>query len=660
MNITELLAEADARAAKGQIPLAEAFYRQVLDQIPLHPAALFGLGRLALERADPAQAEAFFAGAVRGMPGHPAYRVYHGMALRQLDVLDQAIITFQAAIRLVPDAVQPWLGLIDCLLARQDWPQARAMIGQAQQHGVTVAPLLTALGQGLARAGLTGEAEQAYGDAIAMDPAEQAAWLARASLHLKNRQLADALRDARQAVALDEGDARALVVLAAVLRAHQDLVGAIAAARQAVQLSPRLVDACAELGTLLHQAGEDAEGATHLLTAYRMAPHRLDVAYNLAACFMAAEDYPQAGQLYRQCAEAKPDWRDARTNLGVALLRQGRLSEAEVILQQAVAIPEVADAAGSPEARYNLAWVQLLQGNFRAGWQNYEARWDLPDFSSPRRPLPVPLWTGQADPALHLLLHAEQGLGDSLQMMQLVAQARQRVGRVTLEVPPALYRLALAVAGVDQVVMADLSDPARLPVPCDAHAPLMSLPLLLGLGLSDLPRATAYLNAPVPTSALCLPDSPLPRVGFVWAGSPDNKIDRYRTIPWPLFAPLAAGTGCAPWSLQWGQPPPEGINSCMAAVKDMADTASVIAQLDLVIGVDTAVLHLAAAMGRPAWMLIPFAPDYRWLATGDGSPWYPSLRLFRQHRSGAWADVVAEVRHALSGWVSEWGSGRIG
>lgn len=655
-QLAELIAEADQRRKKGQAVLAQRLYVHVLDLAPSHPPALYGLGALAAEAGCMDQAESLLAAAVALVPGHPGYQTLYGATLQLLGKTEQALSAFQAAQRLVPDAMQPVAGMVQCLIRAQRFSEVGAVIAQAQAHGVDGAPLWASLGQVLKSAQQWDAAEDAFSQAIAANPAEALGWQGRASLRLSRRQIAQALMDGQKAVELAPERADVWVLLAAILRATDDLPAALAACKRALEIAPAHVDGLAQFGTLLNQTGQDSAALEALQRAYQAAPDRLDIVYNLAGCLIGAEQYAQAEPLYQQCVEQKPLWRDAWTNLGVSRLRQGALETAEHALQQAVMMPEtegISETAGLPEARYNLAWVQLLRGNFRDGWRSYEARWTLPNFSSPRCPFPVPLWDGAVNPTLHLFLHAEQGLGDTIQMLHLLPLVQARVGRVTIEVQSPLVRLVQALPGLDRVVVRHSGqDPAVLPVACDAHAPLMSVPFLLGLDLGDLPVSPRpYLTAPPAHGALDLGKASRPRVGVVWAGSPDNKIDRYRTIPWPTFAPLAASADVEVWSLQLGVQPPQGLRGCMEHVQDMADTASLLMQMDLVIGVDTSVLHLAAALGRPSWMLIPFAPDYRWLEAGERSSWYPSLRLFRQPKTGDWESVVAQVLEEQADWL---------
>jgi hypothetical protein len=301
-----------------------------------------------------------------------------------------------------------------------------------------------------------------------------------------------------------------------------------------------------------------------------------------------------------------------------------------------------------------MAW--LLLGDYERGWAEYEWRWrtgemHLPSFAQPR-------WDGAPLGGRTVLLYAEQGLGDALQFVRYAPLVRQRGGRVIVACRAPLLRLLAGCAGIDR-----LADQAGDLPAFDVYAPLLSLPHLLGTTLATVPAAVPYLHA---DPALVerwrgeLAAGPAFRVGIGWQGSPLHPADRRRSVPVSFFRPLAAVPGVRLYSLQkgtgaeqlggpHGRFPAEDLSPRLA---DFADTAAVMKNLDLVITVDTALAHLAGALGLPVWVALPFAPDWRWLTGRDDSPWYPTARLFRQPRAGAWAEVfgalAAELRRLVT------------
>ncbi|MCU0665330.1 MAG: hypothetical protein MUC50_23760, partial [Myxococcota bacterium] len=289
------------------------------------------------------------------------------------------------------------------------------------------------------------------------------------------------------------------------------------------------------------------------------------------------------------------------------------------------------------------------------GWQTYEWRRQIPEIPICRFALPQ--WDGQSHPDKVLLLHAEQGLGDSLQFIRFASFARQRVGRLVFLCHPPLLRLFSRVPGIDALV--PLGEP---PPPCDMHLPLLSLPWVLGAVSSELGCRTPYLSpepALVEAFAMRLSSIPRPRVGICWQGNPSYRDDKNRSIPVRHFLPLLeAGVELVSVQKNHGLEQlacadPEGRVLNLGPALDLergafVDTAAVLANLDLLITSDTAMPHLAGALGVPVWCLLPHVPDWRWGLKGDRTPWYPTMRLFRQTRPGDWDGVFASVRTALA------------
>ncbi|MBN8900549.1 MAG: tetratricopeptide repeat protein, partial [Rhodospirillales bacterium] len=339
-------------------------------------------------------------------------------------------------------------------------------------------------------------------------------------------------------------------------------------------------------------------------------------------------------------------------NLGLLLQELGQLDEAEAVCR--AALDQDPDRI---EARVNLALLLLARGDYVEGWRAYESRLLLPGAQT-RRFL-QPQWTGATPPdGRTILLHAEQGFGDTLQFCRYAPLLAAAGARVLLEVPPALVRLAKTLTGVAAVVTA--GDP--LP-PFDLHCPLMSLPVAFGTTLDSIPHSLPYLQADPVQEAdwrQALAQVPGRRIGLVWAGSArlDHPhaaaLDRRRSVSLAALAPLAAIPACSFISLQLGvaaaQPSPPGmqLHDPTTHLHDFADTAAVIAALDAVVSVDSAVAHLAGAMGKPVFLLNRFDTCWRWLHGRDDSPWYPTLRQFRQPARHDWATPITQLAQALA------------
>jgi hypothetical protein len=295
----------------------------------------------------------------------------------------------------------------------------------------------------------------------------------------------------------------------------------------------------------------------------------------------------------------------------------------------------------------------LLLGRLVEGFEEYEARFTTKQGLADRRYFAQPIWSGEPIVGQTVLLHAEQGLGDTIQFVRYVPFVAERDARVLLEVEAPLARLVHSVEGVSKVIVRGEAPPGF-----DVHAPLLSLPRAVGTVLSTIPARVPYLAPPPEAQTRWLsrlPKTQCRRIGIVWAGNPRQPNDRRRSVPFPALAPLWELPDVRWVSLQVGPRSQdllavrEGLIDDLAPeLDDFAETAAAVLRLDLVIAVDTAAAHLAGALGIPTWIMLPFASDWRWLCTGDRSPWYPSVRLFRQNADRSWAPVVEAIARAIA------------
>jgi hypothetical protein len=312
----------------------------------------------------------------------------------------------------------------------------------------------------------------------------------------------------------------------------------------------------------------------------------------------------------------------------------------------------------SAEARAFLGLIHLKQGNFRRGLSEYESRWGTPYGLRFRRTFSQPLWKGEPLEGSRILLYAEQGMGDTLQFVRYVPLVAARGAKVVLEVQPRLHRLLAQTPGAAEVICRGEALPEF-----DWQCPLLSLPLALGTELNTIPAKIPYLY-PDPAQAKAWrqqwSENSL-RIGLAWAGNPLHPHEFWRSTPLEQLAPLTKLEGTTFYSLQMGAPAGQGkqLGTQMRLIdlqeeqKDFADTAAIIAGLDLVISIDTSVAHLAGAMGKPVWLLLCKSADWRWMLERDDSPWYPTARLFRQSTMGNWHDVVIRIEHELRELVAK-------
>lgn len=451
-----------------------------------------------------------------------------------------------------------------------------------------------------------------------------------------------ALKACRKAVKLAPNHAQSHYNLGNALKRLGDPAGAVPCYKKATSLHSGYVEAFCNLGSALRELGRREEAETALKRALALRPD-LPEAHNTLGCVLR-----EMGQLAEAQASLgralalRPDFAEAHNNLGNALKEAGQYAAALAAYGRALALrPDYA------EARWNLAVSQLLTGAETEGWPAFEGRWNHPE-TAPRR-LDGPLWDGRPLPGT-LLVHCEQGLGDSIQFARLLPLAAARVGRLVLAVQPPLVELLRGLPGIE------VTTPEALPA-FDAYAALLSLPGLLGARLANRPAGLADLAADPAKVAdwrrfLAEKAGTRLTVGLVWAGNPKHHNDRNRSIKASMLEPVLETPGVAFFSLQIGRLGELGRLRTRAVdlgprLKDFSDTAAALTALDLCITVDTSVAHLAGALGRPAWVLLPFDPDWRWGVSGASNSWCPSLRLFRQAGPGDWGPVLDEVAAAL-------------
>ncbi|WP_454017561.1 tetratricopeptide repeat protein [Azospirillum sp. Marseille-Q6669] len=456
--------------------------------------------------------------------------------------------------------------------------------------------------------------------------------------HMAGR-LAEAAQDYRVVLAVEPAQPDALHLLG-VAEAQRGVHAAAAALiARSLRLRPDAAAPWGNLGGALRALGAAERADAALARALVLDPASPDALTNLGSVRHALADYPAALAWLERAERLRPGQPDTALNRGVVLRDARRFAESDTCLDALLASrPDHADA------HLARAVSRLVRGDLRAGWDEFEWR--------PRR-LPAPPWAGEPLDGRRVLLHAEQGFGDTIQFARYAPLVARAGGRVILDVHPLQFRLLRSLGPEIQVLV---RGPA--PAPHDLHCPLMSLPRAFGTDLASVPAPPAYLAAEadeverwgrriaeVDTGA-----GSGPRVGLVWAGNPNHRNDRNRSIPVERLAPLLDAPGLRLFSLQTGDAKaarPATLPDLTAGIRDFADSAAILANLDLVIAVDTATIHLAGALGVPAWLLLPYAPDWRWLLDRADSPWYPSLRLFRQPSPGDWDSVLRAVAAAL-------------
>lgn len=437
-----------------------------------------------------------------------------------------------------------------------------------------------------------------------------------------------------------------------------------------------------QLGNAFLMGGHWEAAITAYEKALALNPRSVETLSNLGLVYAEQGRLDQAVASHRQALVIDPQYGDGYINLGLALSQQGRYADAENAYQQALRLkPEQSAAiytnrslnqqaqgdyrgaldsveqaltlqAENPKARFNRAILRLRLGDFRGGWADYEARFQLNDPNHPRLQTTQPLWQGEDLAHRRLLVYAEQGLGDTWQFLRYLPVLKQRQATLIVQVQPALLSFFKTQSQLGVTEWMAVGD--SLPL-FDYHVGLMSLPQRLQTEVDCIPP-TGYLQVKPPArSSFPKTDSSL-RVGLVWAGNPQHKNDHHRSLPLSVLAPLLENTGVAFYSLQHG-PAGQDIQRLEGRdrlvdlgprLQSWEDSAQLLTELDLLITVDTSVAHLSGSLGRPTWILLPFVADFRWLVDRTDSPWYPSVRLFRQPQPQDWTSVIAAVQLALT------------
>lgn len=569
--------------------------------------------------------------------------------------------------------------------------------------------------------GLLDQAASAYDALLQINPENPAALHMRGVVCYQRGELESALRYLNTALHIHSGDAAALSNKGLVLRGLKRPVEAVSAYDAALQLQPAFAQAWANRGNALRDLDRSNEAVDSYRQACNLQPEFVSALHGLGlalgdlrqwaeaiAAFDAAlmrkpdffvawldrgnalrelEQPEQALASYDQALQCNPQYAQAWSNRGVVLKRLGRLDASLESYQNALNCkPDFVDAmvncstllkdmlrldasiqmnqralsidANASGAHLNLAICQLLQGKLSEGLPHFEWRWQTDQLRDSVRSFAKPRWHSGALPeGATVLLHAEQGLGDTIQFCRYADIVAKKGLRVVLEVQPVLVDLLQGLDGVDAVFARGSALPDF-----DAHCPLMSLPLALETTLATIPAPQRYIS-PEAGRVIAwkkrLGEASRKRVGLVWSGRPEHKNDHNRSVALIEFAQLLDDRfeyHCLQKEIRTTDQRElelrADIKSWSNDLTSFTDTAALVECMDLVVAVDTSVAHLAAAMGKPVWLLLPHSPDWRWLLERSDTPWYPSMQLFRQQTTGDWRDVVTCVRVALERWAS--------
>ena len=654
--------------------------QRMLEENPCHPQALVGITLVALASGQSAGAVKMARAAVAAAPRMVTAWVALGQSLKAAERNDEAERAYIHAVSLDGANALARMGLGELRLAENRPQEAMREFERALGSRPGLAAALMGMGNALAMMERNDEALECYEKVLAHRPRLPEAEFAAGFVLARLGKLKKAEARYRRALVLRPDFAAAWVNLGSLLREQGREVYAEAALRRAVELRPELISGWVNLAILERERRRPVEAEAHLRRAFAINPEQVETL--IAWCqFRAAErDLAGAWQWLRWALAREPQHAEAVNMHGILLHLEGRFEEAIAIFEQAEALGHRAAASnrgnslmdlGRAEealraqelaverdpycagAHYNLALTQLRLGDWRQGWPGYEARWLFREVHRGPRVFSQPRWQGEALEGRRILLHAEQGLGDTIQFCRYVALVEERGGVAVLQVQEPASRLMQTLEPV-RVGLAEVALLGTKPPAFDLECPLLSLPSVFGTTVETVPWQGAYLGADPELAAEKLRqtqhDAPL-RVGVAWAGNPRYKADPQRSVHLATLLPLLRIPGIRWIALQKGlaaeqiaeQPSDVALYDGSSRDRDLAETAALIATLDLVITTDTCIAHLAGAMAKPVWILLPHLSDWRWMQQSDATPWYPTAWLLRQSRPGDWAGVVERV-----------------
>jgi tetratricopeptide (TPR) repeat protein len=645
-DLEQILKSAVEQHQAGQLDAAALGYQQILASDPTHGDALHLAGCLRYQQHDREAGIALVRQAIAVNPGLAVAHDNLGLMLRGRGDLAEAEASHRRAAEANPDdpAAHTHLGVV--LFRQNRLAEAIECYRRAIALKPDHAEAHNNLGAALQAQGSLDEAVESHRRAVAAKPDYVEAYNNLGLALNKLGRNEEAAESFRRAIAARPSYAAAYVNLGNLLREQGDLDAAIDLFRKAIAAEPGLVDAHTSVAFALQQRGRLAEAAESYRRALELKPDHADALCNLGALLNGFDRPEEAAESYRRILAGHPEHIAAHCNLGVSLMARNEIGSAIECYRRAIAVnPDFADA------HWNLSLAQLVQGDFANGWREYE--WRLRTKRHAPRGFEQPVWGGEPLAGKTILLHQEQGLGDTIQFMRYAPLVAARGGRVVLEVQPPLARLAAGVKGVAEIVATGMKLPHF-----DLHCPLLSLPDRFGTTLATIPAEVPYVTpdpAAVERWRAELGTGPSLKIGIIWAGNPVHKNNRNRSIALEALLPVLEMPGIRWFSLQFGERAGDLAQLPIGMVTDLSgrlggfvEPAALIANLDLIIAVDTAVVHLAGALGRPVWAMLAFAPDWRWLLDREDSPWYPSLRLFRQARPGDWDSVLVRMRQALA------------
>lgn len=632
--------------ALGRHQEAIESYRRALALAPNSAAIVYNLGNALNASGRREEALAAYDRTVALQPDHAEALCNRGTILQALGRLDEALASYDRALASRPDIPEAHCNRGNALIELKRHEDALTSLDRALALRPDYVEAHLNRGNAFNALKRHAEALESFDRALALKPDHVEALCNRGVALQGLGRIPDALASYDRALALRPDVAETHSNRGNALLALQRYDEALASFDRALALQPNSADPHSNRGIVLTALARHDEALASFDRALALAPDHVEALSNKSAVLLELKQYDEALACADRALALAPDHVGALCNRGTILNELMRQGEALAAFDRAIEI-----APEAPKLHWNAGAVSLLTGDFARGWAEYEWRWKKDSMAKAMRSFPQPLWLGEGDIAgKTILLHSEQGFGDTLQFCRYAAQVAARGARVILEVEAPLTALMSTLAGPAQVIAKGSALPDF-----DLHCPLLSLPLAFGTRPDTIPAETAYLKAPSSHRWRDrLAAVRRPAIGLVWSGNPAHHRDAERSASLAALEPSLDAEA----TFVSLQKEPRPADAALLAQRpeilrfgeqlgDFSDTAALIAALDLVIAVDTSVAHLAAALGKPAWILLQYLPDWRWMLHREDSPWYPTARLFRQNETRRWDAVVARVRTAL-------------
>jgi tetratricopeptide (TPR) repeat protein len=661
-------------------------YQLALRKSKSDPRALMGMSLVALASRQYEASIQMAKAAVAAAPAMDVAWVTFGQALKAAGRYEEAKRAYLQAIRLDGSSPLARIGLGELLMAEGHPEQAVDEYAFVLRRCPAMAAAHLGIGHALACMGRNAEALEAYERALTFAPKRPEAEFAAGFVLVRLGRLEDAERRYRRVLMLRPDFAAAWMNLGCLLREEGREAHAEAALRRAVELRPEMSVGWLNLALLKREQRIFNEAEAHLERAFALDPEKAETLVAWCQFQAAKKDQAGAWEWLRWALARAPANAEAVNMCGILMHAEGRFSEAIEAFERAEALGSKAAASNRGNslldlgkmdealraqeaaveldphgagAQYNLALVQLRLGDWECGWKGYEARWRFREVHRTPMVFRQPRWRGETLHGRRILLHAEQGLGDAIQFCRYAPLVAARGGEVILQVHAPVERLIHSLAAV-QEGRAQVAQLGIAPPEFDLECPLMSLPAVFGTTVETVPWFGPYLEVEPALTAkqeakFRAVDGGLLRVGVAWAGNPGYKADARRSMKLATLLPLLRTEGVFWVSLQKGEAAEQlkelsediFILDGSSGDKNLAETAAFVSTLDLVITTDTCIAHLAGAMGRPVWILLPHLADWRWMEEVETTPWYPTARLFRQRVPGDWAGVLERVVRRL-------------